>query len=202
MWRAIPAKLVAGLLTDIQTHPRNHDFQSEALATFLARTEIDALQSWDVALPQGIGEPEFFAGLEVRPQVRQLLPKPEESSLIVSGSKARVGSRGVEREGLDPEVIDRVVAEHPGENVSDRHYRLARTRPLLLLHVMRGTVGDEKSPFRSAPASPLIALGLSFPVFDDSGIAGRVEYKVNTVEWKQLFTSEETDEDLVDDDLD
>jgi Z1 domain len=202
MWRSVPAKVIAELLTDIQTHPRNHDFQSEALGTFLARTEIDALHLWDVALPQGSGDPEVFAGLEVRPQIRQLLPKPEESSLIVSGSKARVGSRGVEREGLEADVIERVVAEHPGENVSDRDYRLARTRPLLLLHVLRGTVGDKKSVYRPAPATPLIAIGLSFPAFDDSRIAGRVEYKVNTVEWKQLFTAEETDEDLGDDDLD
>jgi hypothetical protein len=108
----------------------------------------------------------------------------------------------VEREGLDIEVVERVNAEHAGQNVSDRDYRLVRTRPLLLLHVLRGTIGDEKSPHRPAPASPLVALGLSFPPFDDTGIAGRVEYKVNTVEWRQLFAAEETDEDLVDDDAD
>jgi len=64
-----------------------------------------------------------------------------------------------------------------------------RGRPLLLLHVLRGTIGEEDSWYRPAPASPLVALGLSFPPFDDSGIAGRVEYKVNTVEWRQLFSA-------------
>ena len=202
IWRGVPSSFVAELLADVQTHPRNHDFQSEALGKFLRTTEIEALQLWDVALPQGSGDPERFAGLELRPQIRQLLLKPEESSILVSGAKARVGSRGVEREGLDLDVVERVIADHPGENVSDRYYRMARTRPLLLLHVLRGTIGEEKSPYRPAPASQLVALGLSFPPFDDSGIAGRVEYKVTTVLWKQLFTAEETDEVFLSDDID
>ena len=202
IWRGVPSRLVAELLADVQTHPRNHDFQSEALGKFLGATKIEALQLWDVAVPQGSGDLERFAGLDLRPQVRHLILKREESSILVSGAKARVGSRGVEREGLDLDVVERVLAEHSGENVSDRHYRMVRARPLLLLHVLRGTIGEEDSWYRPAPASPLVALGLSFPPFDDSGIAGRVEYKVNTVEWRQLFSAEETDEDLSSDDSD
>jgi hypothetical protein len=35
---------------------------------------------------------------------------------------------------------------------------------------------------------------LSFPAFDDSGIAGRVEYKVTMRFWKELFDVEASDE--------
>ena len=98
--------------------------------------------------------------------------------------------------------VENVNAEHPGKNVSDRWYRLVRTRPLLMLHLLRGTnaQGDERVAYRPAPETPLAALGLSFPLFDDRGIAGRVEYKVNTVEWRQLFAVEESDERFAEDD--
>ena len=45
------------------------------------------------------------------------------------------------------------------------------------------------------PEGILIALGLSFPKFDDSGIAGRVRYRVNLVEWRSMFESEADDEE-------
>jgi hypothetical protein len=98
--------------------------------------------------------------------------------------------------------VQAVEVENPGPNVSDKHYRLARRRPLLLLHVLRGMTGEEKTPFRPAPATPLVALGLSFPEFDDSGIAGRVEYKVTMRFWKDLFDVEASDEVAEVDDAD
>ncbi len=91
---------------------------------------------------------------------------------------------------------------NPGPNVSDKQYRLGRRRPLFLLHVLRGTAGEDKAPFRPAPAAPLTALGLSFPEFDDSGIAGRVEYKVTMRFWKDLFDVEASDEVTGADDAD
>jgi hypothetical protein len=42
---------------------------------------------------------------------------------------------------------------------------------------------------------PLVAVGLSFPQFDDTDIARRVRYRINLVEWKNMF-QEEVDDDL------
>jgi hypothetical protein len=48
----------------------------------------------------------------------------------------------------------------------------------------------------------LVALGLSFPEFDDSDIAKRVKYVVNLVEWNAMVQDEADDyiEEDVDDD--
>jgi hypothetical protein len=194
LWRSVSKDLVAELLEEFATHPRNHDFQSKALASFLERNDDPALQSWDVAVPQGSSDTETIAGLPIRPQVRAVLAKEGDSSILVSGARARVGSRGVEREGLTREQVEAINSAHPGKNISDKWYRDARTRPLLLIHVLRGTTGEERTPFRPYPAKPLTALGLSFPRFDDSGIAGKVAYQVNMVEWRQMFAAEESDE--------
>jgi hypothetical protein len=39
-----------------------------------------------------------------------------------------------------------------------------------------------------------VALGLSFPVFDDTEIRRRVRYRVNLVEWRNLFDLETEDD--------
>jgi hypothetical protein len=65
--------------------------------------------------------------------------------------------------------------------------------PLLLVHVIEATTeGDKPLP------DHLVALGLSFPDFDDSDVARRVTYRVNLVEWNALIESE-IDEQLVED---
>jgi hypothetical protein len=204
IWREVPKAVVAGLIRDYETHPRNYDFQGKALAKFLTETSVLALDQWDVVMPQGSGDEEQFAELPLKMPRRHVVARSGESSILVSGARARVGSRGVEREGLTLEDVATIVAAHLGKNVPDRLYRLARKRPLLILHVLRGTVtvGDKEEWYRPEGSKPLTALGLSFPLFDDSGIAGKVAYKVNPVYWRDLFAAEESDELLSGDDDD
>jgi hypothetical protein len=40
----------------------------------------------------------------------------------------------------------------------------------------------------------LVALGLSFPHFDDSGVRQRAVYRVNEVYWRSLFDHETGDD--------
>ena len=114
--------------------------------------------------------------------------------LLVSGTKARVGSRGVEKEGLDLSVVERIEQEfkrlNPGKSISDKIYRMARSRPLLL---------DSRSFSERTRcwgySEEIVALGLSFPQFDDSDVAKRVIYRVNLVEWRSML-EQEVDDDL------
>ena len=70
-------------------------------------------------------------------------------------------------------------------------------RPLLLLHLtapfVKGTPLDNYG-------EPLVALGLSFPTFDDSMVARRVQYKINLVDFRNTFDLEADDEPEVEDD--
>jgi len=73
--------------------------------------------------------------------------------MLVSGSKARVGSRGVEREGIDKIVVERAQEEYRAaegkKSMPDRKYRELRTRPLLLLHIVNPFL-DTKPSTRAA----------------------------------------------------
>jgi hypothetical protein len=208
IWRDIPKERVAGLLSEFETHPLNYDFQADQLSDFLETTLEPRLQMWDVAIPHGglDGRELDIGGVEVTPAERRVLPKPDSGSLLVSGRSSRVGSRGIEREGLTREQYDRILAESDGKNISDQAFRDVRQKPLLLLHVLRGYTDKSGRKGEKAwldPSGPaLVALGLSFPRFDDSDIAASVEYKVNVVEWRSLFERETDDDIMADDDLD
>ncbi len=114
--------------------------------------------------------------------------------LLVSGTKARVGSRGIEKEGLEPSEVTRIEQEFkasfPGKTIADRHYRAARSRPLLLIYLL---TANEPSPISNS--EEIVALGLSFPRFDDTDVAKRVLYRVNLVEWRSML-EQEIDDDL------
>ena len=198
-WRAIPKQFVVSLLRSFDVHPLNISFQAPDLASFIESTTEKQLQEWDVVLPQGEGTVAEVGGVSVRRSMRAV--RIDESSILVSGRSARVGSRGIEREGLAPEVIAKVAQsykeEKPGKSVPDSRYREVRTRPLLLVHVIEAKKdGNEQS----APED-LIALGLSFPEFNDAEVAKRVCYRVNLVEWKAIV-EDELDEDLEESDDD
>lgn len=132
--------------------------------------------------------------MRIRPNIRRV--RPDQDSVLVSGKSARVASRGIEREGMPPDVIAKINEAFKQENkgkrksVPDRLYRQARTRPLLLVHVIeaRTDAADQDAP------DILVALGLSFPQFNDTDVAKRVKYRVNLVEWKAIVENEADDD--------
>src|SRR6185312_10344643 len=191
-WQAIPKQFVVALLRSFDVHPLNISFQATDLADFIQNTTEEGLQNWDVVLPQGDGDAIQLGGVSVRKNKRQV--RVDENSVLVSGHRARVASRGIEREGLPQDVIaninDTYRKENKRKSIPNRLYREARKRPLLLVHAIQPIVTGEHY------ASPdLIALGLSFPTFDDTDAAKRVLYRVNLVEWKAIAENE-TDDDI------
>jgi hypothetical protein len=153
-------------------------------------------------LPQGDDDtPYEIAGIAVKRSKRKV--SVADDNVLVSGRSARVASRGIEREGMDPDLIDRIRRQFKADpqngkkSIPDSVYRVARTRPLLLIHAIQAAAisGDKQPP------DGLIALGLSFPDFNDDGAARRVAYRVNLVELRAMIENE-IDEDSDENDED
>jgi hypothetical protein len=197
IWRNIPKIHIANFLKRFETHPMNYDFQGKDLANFLESADESKLDMWDVVLPNGRESEEIFAGFPYRPQKRKIA-QSRCCSILVSGKSARVGSRGIEREGVPSELVSLIEARARTEdrNVSDEEYRRCRPRPLLLLHILKPTLNKEDF---DTGGFPLIAAGISFPEFDDSDATHRVKYQVNLIEWRNLF-GEENDDDMGEED--
>jgi hypothetical protein len=201
VWSGVPRSEVAQVLRRFRSHPRNVTFQGEDLASFLEHTDVAKLHVWDVVLPSGEeAETELLPGLSYKPQKRTVtfVNGPD---ILVSGKKARVGSRGVERAGIDPGTVrdaeEKYREKNPGKtNVPDKEYRVVRERPLLIIHIITPFNTEEER--LQTGGDPVVALGLSFPIFDDSGMTRRVSYRVNVVEWRNLFEHEMDDEEDTD----
>ena len=186
-------------------HPLNVTFHPVDLARFLEESKDLKLDKWDVVIPNGRStiQMPIANGVAVQLQNRKLAVNVERRYLLISGKKMRVGSRGVEKEGMSREQISAAEKEFWADtsnadkkSVSDKAYRKFRSRPLLILHFMEGTENDKA--FGVPKGTALTALGLSFPVLATQ--SARITYRINLVEIRNLVSSDETDEG--DDELD
>jgi hypothetical protein len=203
IWLSVSKGAVAQLLRRFKAHPRNVTFRGEDLAEFLEATNEPKLGSWDVVVPSGTGEPwSLLPSLVTKLQKRVVTVSPS-GEVLVSGKSARVGSRGVEREGMDAALVRQAEDEYRAgkdarQSIPDRVYRAKRERPLLLIHCIEAhkRVEGQKEPVPvPAAAEQFIALALSFPQFDDTQATKKVTYKVNVVEWRSLFEDEVEEEE-------
>jgi hypothetical protein len=191
VWKGVPKQIIIDLLREFTVHSLNFNFQSDSIASFLERTEEKKLDTWDIVLPNGsVKTNEDFCGISYRSQMRKVEYRGNKKYILVSGSSARVGSRGVEKEGISKKIVDSIESKY--KNPSDKVYRKFRQRPLLILHFITAKVGKEKKDL--IYEEPLIALGISFPAFDDTSDEKKVTYKVNVIKWRELF-EEEIDDD-------
>jgi hypothetical protein len=208
VYSSVPKRFVSELLKAFDVHPLSITFQGDELPHYLGTTDEPCLQTWDVAIPNPDNEESLLIleGNEVRPAAR-FVDDGRDGLLRISGSKSRVGSRGIEKEGLTSEEVREIAKQYGGatSNIPDREYRKYRRRPLLLIHPIaphrqssNGRLGEPLD----LGLGQLFALGLSFPNFDDSGIAKRLLYRVNLVKWRELVDDalgDETEDDDTED---
>src|SRR5690606_33063646 len=106
------------------------------------------LEDWDVVLVSSSTAAESTAdvinvhGLAVGLQKRTVKRRNAGrygSALLVSGAKRRVASRGIEKIGLTEDQVSAARAAHTDttKSIPDRLFREQRTRPLLMLHLLK-----------------------------------------------------------------
>lgn len=208
LWRRVPSGLVASLLGEFIGHPLNVKYQGRDLAKFVSDASDVKLAEWDVVIPQGEGLPkDLIAGIRIMPEERKLMPDLDTKSVLVSEKKMRVGSRGVEREGLSDEAkkaAENEFEEDPQyadkKSIPDHLYRKHRERPLLMLHFLVETEVSGRPKTRIPSDTLLCAIGLSFPKLSDEGQL--VTYQVNLVELRNMLESEATTDDEEDEEDD
>ncbi|WP_025313375.1 Z1 domain-containing protein [Roseicyclus elongatus] len=199
---------------------RNHDqaflTQTGPIRSYIRDRRQNELKNWDVLVTSVNSEgPEAeIANWTVGPQLRRIgYADLADDLLSISGKRARIASRGVEKIGVDPEKASEAEAlyrsvEKTGEDARisypDRIYRAVRDRPLFVLHVVRVRQPEgedaERPHLDRIPDRPIIGWSISFP--QSARPDQRVEYVINTVKFRELygFDDEEPDEGALEDD--
>lgn len=207
--RGVPVSVVDAFLMAFRNCEGSPTTETEPVRNYIRARQADELSEWDV----------LFAGVSpqrARPESlldsslgfplicqRRVAGERSDDRMLMVTDKQRVSSRGIERTGLTIEEARRVEknydSEHPSPsgrraNYPDRIYRVVRTKPLLVVHLLAiGDAGDDLSQER-----PIVAWSISFPSTRHQ--EKRVEYVVNTTWYKEHYQDEDDDEDAGDDD--
>lgn len=168
MFRNVSVDVMAAFLRDFQAHPDFVDIKS-AVTNYLL-TIAEKHPAGDVLLisKNNGQEARYHLGAQERSRKGWVGDK-------WGLNKHRVASRGDEKLGLSPEQLKLAAEEAAPSLPSDVHYRSARNRPLLMLHVLepKGKAGVRVPAF-----------GISFPPGDNDTM---VEIVVNKVWLEKLY---------------
>jgi Z1 domain-containing protein len=223
-WRGVRAPVVAGFLQKLEISNMNMQFipdisgRERPILSFIGGNGIEALDFWDICLPQGEGSQLSeiavrSTGGEVthaRPRKRQFEKVPEGADYLKL-NKQRVGEISDETVDLSKDDLEAARLEWEEERRRDPEkgvtipgylYRRYRQRPLLTIHLIepRDPKPDAKHKDRMMLAadiqsSTLVAVGVSFPTFD-GGKRALVPYQLNKVALRTMgLISDQDDED-------
>lgn len=207
--RKAPVAPVDAFLRAFSNAPESLLTDPEPVRSYIRNRSADELAEWDILVAslfsQGEGEALHFGGGTVYPVTRKIgAGALELGVLTMSGSKARLSSRGIEQTALANAVIEKAQADfekqEPGKakaggkfNYPDRIYRAVRDRPLLVLYNI--SVKDTDVPERlkaMLPKQPVVGWAISFP--RSAHPDQTVEYVLNPIKMRELFGEDDTAE--------
>lgn len=213
------------IILDVNVHfMRDMSGRKRPLIDFIAENNIDVLQEWDVCIPQGEGEEissvwishEDGTSTKIKPRQRQFEWVHRKSGFLRL-NRQRVGDASDERIGLEKTALEKARLEWEVEKAKDKElgeavpayfYRRFRARPLLTISLIEPNSptevkDDDKKkrkkmmPKEDIKPSTLVAVSVSFPVFEASGEAATVKYALNRVALRSagLISEDDDDED-------
>lgn len=212
-WKEVEASIVATYLSAMSISALNQGFIPDAktgeqpLVSFIKENGISELSKWTVSLVQGNGESaEKFKIKDCdgtihvpRTRERSFEPPSAPSSTTIRINKHRLGDASDERIGLLSDELKEAEAswhahaakdETAGKSVPGSAYRGVRSKPLLVIHLIRPAV-DRNGPKRKSASSEqvgtdlLVGVSLSFPRYEETE-ATQVTYRVNKVYMRNL----------------
>ncbi|WP_256644139.1 Z1 domain-containing protein [Stenotrophomonas sp. 9(2022)] len=196
LFSEVASERVLDFISSFGVHPGQLDMQRAPLIEYVRER---GFSEWDVILVSS-SKPEALKedvhGLALGLQSRSVTvgnAQRFERALLISGTKRRVASRGIERAGLSDSQVAAALAAHKGKtsNIPDHIYRAQRSRPLLMLHLFQAVEdGGQKHA----------AYGLSFPGLAAGEKEKLVLYTANLIAYRELFGSREDeyeDEDVL-----
>jgi hypothetical protein len=225
LWKGVSTTQIAGFLHSLEISNMNMPFMTDItgrerpILSFISSNKIEMLANWDVCLPQGLGEEisEFvLQGMDgftrkIKPRTRQFEKVPAGSDYLKI-NKQRVGEIADETVGLEKVTIENAKKmwemEHKADDKKEKTvpgsiYRRYRERPLLTIHLIQPKNPMEESTRKGRmmmaseiESRVLVAVGLSFPEFEDGDKAVRVPYRLNKVALRSMgLINDQEDED-------
>lgn len=218
VWRNVSSADVALYLSALTVSPINQGFLPDAktgeqpLISFIKDGRVPALDKWDVCVVQGSGDAvdgvsiALKDGSYARPTTRKRSFERLRSKTATSAriNKHRLGEAGDERAGLEAEVVAEAEQawkqqqETATKSIPGGAYRLYRSSPLIIIHLIEAKSGSDDPKKKTAPVDDVggdvkVAVSLSFPSYTDTESTA-VTYRVNKVYLDNIGLSEDEDD--------
>ena len=106
----IPSKYIIDLLEKIDVSPKNGEFNTKTIRTFICEYKGSELKEWDIAFASGKSDDTvdiLGEGHKFRHPIRQISVENDGRILKMSGSKRRLGTTADGRFGLDKDGDDK-----------------------------------------------------------------------------------------------
>jgi hypothetical protein len=196
--------------------------EDRPLLKFIRETEIDTLQKWDICLPQGDGDTlNEFQVQDGDGSMQSIRTRGRQFSVVPTGAnfykinKQRVGDAEDEKIGLEAGDIKKAVAEwkldpkNEGKvTVPGNAYTPYRKRPLLTINLITAISAKDSSKTNVTKAKkvsamdpskmnigPYVAIGLNFPIYEDSNGQSNVPYRLSRGAMARLGIFDDEDYD-------
>lgn len=190
LWKDVQVDTVLSFIKSYENHPLNIKTDASTIEKYLISQNIT---SFDVTLisnsKKDSGSYEVSDNITTYKEMRSSFI--DNATLQISGNKSRVGSISDEKIGLDN--IDRLKKSLNGKSISGVDYRRIRTKPLLILHILKIKKKDTENDYPKN-LQAVVAYGISFPgQSNGSRKINSVTYKVNNTWLKNNFDEENED---------
>jgi len=219
--RDVPVDLIDQFLLGWRNHDQAFLTQPGPVRNYIRDRQDDELKHWDVLVTDVKSEAANFdiAGWSLGPQMRRIgYADLSDNLLSMSGKRARIASRGVERIGVDETKAKKAEATYIAQkklegtdeskrpSFPDKIYREVRDKPMFVLHVVQVRQPGEKdiaqlrdeSVLDRLPDGPVIGWSISLP--PSSKPNDRVEYIINTQKFREIYGTDEEDDGAYEDD--
>lgn len=202
LFRDISTEMVLDFISSFGIHPGQVEMQTAPLLDYIRER---AMGPWDVVLVSSsrakaadsdvVDIHGLTVGLQLRIVEARNTPRFE-SALLVSGTKRRVASRGIESVGLSADELKAAREAHGDskKSIADRLFREHRSRPLLMLHLLR-TKTKASANAEEVRGDMHAAYGLSFPGLATGEKEKLVLYTANLIAYRELYGGIEDEED-------
>ena len=206
IFTGVDKNIIAEFVRNFKSHPRHIPFNSKDLSEHIEKSEN--FDKWTVAIVGGSGDllnstyfPKNICDLNISYSSRLLVK--EDSCLLISGQRARVGVPGATKMGLDDVAIKQIEekfkSEHPDKKtIPDKPYlrNLSNKRePILLIYPIQPNSDTDEATRKLIGDFPIIALGLGFPGTGNGEESEKVHYVLNRVGERLMDQFEEEFED-------
>lgn len=198
LWENVNASYIQDFIDSIQNHPESGLTEKGPILEYIKWLENNEHEDWDVILyniKKGKSNfpPIYIGELEINFESRKVI----NTGTAISFPNRKIAPEGSEKVGLTPSQLERAKSLSTNNNPTDKHYRMARNKPLLMLHLLDCHSNNE--PDKPLFKNGIIGWGLSFPGTSTPGRAKKlVEYIVNVRYYEQTYGAdieEETEEE-------